>query len=234
MIVSNIGTTPDFSAIYTTNSAMHTAFVQVSLKEDHKVGSYDYMARVKQKLAQEVPELTAYFQSGGLVDAVLNMGMPAPIDVQVDGANMQKSHDAALELSARIRKIPGVADVYTPQDIDYPALRLDIDRTRASELGLDQREVVDNVITALTSNGMIAPSYWIDPKNGNDYMLTVQYPESQVKNLNDLRAIPLRGAGRRGIRPPRRHQQRHPHSVAHRGGSLQSAPHHRCLCPPAQ
>src|ERR1035438_51996 len=76
MIVSNIGSTPDFSAIYTTNSAMHTAFVQVSLKEDHKVGSYEYMARLKQKLAREVPELTAYFQSGGLVDAVLNMGMP--------------------------------------------------------------------------------------------------------------------------------------------------------------
>ena len=64
-----------------------------------------------------------------------------------------------------------------------------------SELGLDQREVVGNVITALTSNQMIAPSYWIDPKTGNDYMLTVQYPEQQVKNLNDLRAIPLRGAG---------------------------------------
>jgi multidrug efflux pump subunit AcrB len=195
MIVSNIGSTPGFSSIYTTNSAMHTAFIQVSLKEDHKVGSYDYMARVKQKLAMELPELTAYFQSGGMVDAVLNMGMPAPIDVQVDGSNLQKSHDTALELSARIRKIPGVADVYTPQDIDYPSLRLDIDRTRASELGLDQREVVDNVITALTSNAMIAPSYWIDPKNGYDYMLTVQYPENQVKNLNDLRAIPLRGPG---------------------------------------
>src|SRR5207245_2495359 len=73
------------------------------------------------------------------------------------------------------------------------ALRLDVDRMRASELGLDQREVVDNVITALTSNAMIAPSYWIDPKTGQDYMLTVQYPELQVKSLNDLRAIPLRG-----------------------------------------
>src|SRR4029078_858165 len=81
MIVSNIGATPDFSAIYTTNSAMHTAFVQVSLKEEHKVGSYDYMARVKEKIAMDMPELTAYFQSGGLVDAVLNLGLPAPIDV---------------------------------------------------------------------------------------------------------------------------------------------------------
>jgi multidrug efflux pump subunit AcrB len=195
MIVSNIGTTPDFSAIYTTNSAMHTAFVQVSLQEDHKVGSYEYMARVKQALQTGMPELTAYFQSGGLVDAVLNMGMPAPIDVQVAGSNMEKSYRTAQDLSAQIRQLPGVADVYTPQDIDYPALRLDIDRMRASELGLDQREVVGNVITALTSNGMIAPSFWIDPKSGNDYMLTVQYPERQIKSLSDLRAIPLRGPG---------------------------------------
>ena len=193
MIVSNIGATPDFSAIYTSNSATHTAFVQVSLKEDHKTGSYEYMSRVKERIARDLPELTAYFQSGGLVDAVLNLGLPAPIDVQVAGSNMQGAFDTALRLSAQIRKIPGVADVFTPQDIDYPALQLDIDRTRASELGLDQKEIVDNVITALTSNTMIAPSYWIDPKTGNDYMLTVQYPEQQVRNLSDLRAIPLRG-----------------------------------------
>jgi len=195
MIVSNIGATPDFSAIYTTNSAMHTAFVQVSLKEDHKVGSYEYMARAKRAIETELPELTAYFQSGGLVDAVLNLGLPAPIDVQVAGTNMREAYATALKLSTQIRNIEGVADVFTPQDVDYPALQLDVNRMRASELGLDQREVVDNVITALTSNQMIAPSYWIDPKTGNDYMLTVQYPEQQVKNLADLRAIPLRATG---------------------------------------
>ena len=192
MIVSNIGATPDFSAIYTTNSAMHTAFVQVSLKEDHKTGSYDYMARVKQKISTELPELSAYFQSGGLVDAVLNLGLPAPIDVQVAGSNLEKSYATALQLSARIRRIDGVADAFIPQDVDYPALQLNVDRTRASEMGLDQKEVVSNVITALTSNQMIAPSFWIDPKTGNDYMLTVQYPENQVKTLTDLKAIPLR------------------------------------------
>src|SRR5262249_30229880 len=74
---------------------------------------------------------------------------------------------------------------------DYPSLRLDIDRVQAATLGLNQREVVDNVITALTSNQMIAPSYWVDPKSGNDYMLTVQYPENRIKNLLDLRAMPL-------------------------------------------
>jgi multidrug efflux pump subunit AcrB len=193
MIVSNIGSTPDFSAIYTSNSGMHTATVQVSLKEDHKTGSYEYMARVRQRLAEEMPEITAYFQSGGLVDAVLGLGMPAPIDVQVSGSNPQQSYDTAQQLARRIRKIPGVGDIYVPQDIDYPAIQLDVERTRAGELGLTQKEVVGNIITALTSNAMIAPSFWIDPKTGNDYMLTVQYPERQIQNFDDLRAIPVRG-----------------------------------------
>src|SRR5258708_35475434 len=139
-------------------------------------------------------EVTAYFPSCGRAEAVLNLGLPAPIDVQVAGSNLQKSYNTALKLASEIGRIPGVADAFIPQDIDYPALHLDIDRTRASEMGLDQREVVDNVITALTSNQMIAPSFWIDPKTGNDYMLTVQYPERQVKAMSDLKAIPVRAA----------------------------------------
>ena len=126
-----------------------------------------------------------------MVDAVLNQGLPAPIDVQLSGSNIERRLQAASEVAADIRKLPGVSDVYIPQDIDYPSLRLDIDRERAGELGLNQREVVNNVITALTSNQMIAPSYWVDPKSGNDYMLTVQYPENQIRNLLDLRGIPL-------------------------------------------
>jgi multidrug efflux pump subunit AcrB len=197
MIVSNIGATPDFSAIYTTNSAMHTAFVQVSLNPEHTVGSYEYMARIKRRIETDMPELSAYFQSGGLVDAVLNLGLPAPIDVQVAGSNMVSGYDTALKLAGQIRGIHGVADVFIPQDIDYPALQLNVDRTRASQMGLNQQEVVDNVITALTSNQMIAPSFWIDPKTGNDYMLTVQYPEDQVRTMSDLKSIPLRAAGYR-------------------------------------
>jgi multidrug efflux pump subunit AcrB len=193
MIVSNIGSTPDYSAIYTTNSGMHTATVQVSLKEDHEIGSYEYMARVRKKVAEEMPDLTAYFQSGGLVDAVLSLGMPAPIDVQVAGSNLAASYDTAVKLGNEIRKIPGVGDIFVPQDIDYPALQLDINRMRARELGLTQKEIVGNIITALTSNAMIAPSFWIDPKTGNDYMLTVQYPERQIQNFDDLRAIPVHG-----------------------------------------
>jgi hydrophobic/amphiphilic exporter-1 (mainly G- bacteria), HAE1 family len=192
MIVSNLGITTDFSAIYTPNSAPHTAFVQVSLKEDHKVGSYEYMNRVRQRLSTQLPQLSAYFQSGGLVDAVLNMGMPAPIDVQVSGSSLRKSYAVASQISEKVQKLSGASDILIPQDIDYPALELDIDREKASLVGLSQKEVVDNVITALTSNGMIAPDYWIDPKSGNPYMLTVQYPEDAVKTVEDLKQIPLR------------------------------------------
>lgn len=195
MIVSNIGTTPDFSAIYTPNSASHTGFVQVSLKEGHRIGSYEYMNRVRQRLGKDLPELSTYFQSGGLVDAVLNLGLPAPIDIQVSGMNLEKTSETATQIANRVRATPGVNDVLVPQDLDYPSLRLDIDRERASLVGLSQKEVVDNVITALTSNQMIAPSFWIDPKTGNDYMLTVQYPEDEIRTISDLKQIPLRAAG---------------------------------------
>jgi multidrug efflux pump subunit AcrB len=195
MIVSNIGVDPGFSAIYTSNAAMHTAFVQVGLKPGHKIDSYEYMARVKARMQEEMPQLAAYFSSGSLVDAVLNLGLAAPIDVQVGGTDLHASYEATLDLARQIRKIHGVADAYIPQDLDYPALKLEIDRTRAGELGLSEKEVVQNVITALTSNQMVAPNIWIDPKNNNNYFLNVQYPEQQIQSLLDLKAIPLHGLG---------------------------------------
>jgi len=193
IIVSNIGVTPGFSSIYTPNSGPHTAFVQVGLQDGHHVSSFQYMDRVRARLGRELPEVSAYFQTGGLVDAILNLGMPAPLDIQVSGMNLEEAHRTATEIAQKVRALPGVSDMLVPQDIDYPALKLDIDRVRASELGLNEKEVVGNVITALTSDGMIAPSFWVDPKSGNDYLLTVQYPENFVKNLADLASVPLRG-----------------------------------------
>jgi multidrug efflux pump subunit AcrB len=195
LIVSNIGLTPDFSAMYTSNSGQHTAFVQVNLKDGHHTGSYEYMDRVRKRLAKEVPQITAYLQTGGLVDAVLNLGLPAPIDIQITGKNLRAMHAIATDIARQCRAVQGVSDVLVPQDVDYPALRLEIDRKHAAELGLSQKEIMQNVITALTSNGMIAPSFWADPKSGNDYLLTVQYPEGRIKDLNDMLAIPLRGPG---------------------------------------
>ena len=191
-IVSNIGVMPDLSSLFTPNSGMHTAFVEVGLTNDHHTSSFDYMERVRQKIGNEMPELRTYFQSGGLVDAVLNQGMPAPIDVQVSGMDLHNVDAIAKNLARQFKQIHGVADVYMPQDMDYPALQMNVNRARAAELGLSPKEVVDNVITALTSDVMIAPSYWIDSRTGNNYFVTVQYPENQVKSLEDLKAMPLR------------------------------------------
>jgi multidrug efflux pump subunit AcrB len=192
IIVSNIGIVPGFSAILTPNSAPHTAFVQVGLNDDHQLSSFGYMNLVRRKLQRDLPEVSTYFQTGGLVDAILNQGMPAPLDVQVSGMDMKRDHAVAAKIAQQVRALPGVSDVLVPQDVDYPALKIDIDRERASELGLTAKELVDSLITALTSDGMIAPSYWIDPKTGNNYLLTVQYPENLVRNLADLGSMPLR------------------------------------------
>jgi HAE1 family hydrophobic/amphiphilic exporter-1 len=194
IIVSNIGTTPGFSSMYTSNSGPHTAFVQVGLADEHTLSSFQYMDLVRTRLRERMPQLTAYFQTGGLVDAVLNLGLPAPLDIQVSGSNFEATHRTATEIARRARALTGVSDVLVPQDIDYPSLKLDVDRVHASQLGLNEKEVVGNVITALTSNQMIAPSYWVDPKSGNDYLLTVQYPENLIRNFADLSAVPLRGS----------------------------------------
>jgi multidrug efflux pump subunit AcrB len=180
---------------------MHTAFVQVSLKEDHKTSSFVYMQRVREKLNEDLPDVQTYFQSGGLVDSIVNQGLPAPFDIQVSSHDLQSGYALAQKTAQQLRALTGVSDVLIPQDLDYPGLALDVDRQRAALLGLTTHAVVDNVITALTSNGMVAPSYWIDPKSGNDYMLTVQYPEQQIKTLEDFKQIPLRSADGKSTTP---------------------------------
>jgi multidrug efflux pump subunit AcrB len=203
MIVSNIGVYPDLSAIYTTNASMDTAFVQTSLKESHHIGSYEYMRRVQREVARQMPELAAYYQAGGLVDAVINQGLPAPIDIQVKSQDMNKSYDLARQLAAKIEQMPDVRNVYIPQSLDYPGLELNIDRERASLVGLSAKDVVDDVITALTSSGMVAPSYWIDPRSGNNYLVTVQYANHWINNMSmqDLENIPLHGKRPPGYSP---------------------------------
>jgi hydrophobic/amphiphilic exporter-1 (mainly G- bacteria), HAE1 family len=191
-IVSNIGVFPDLSSLFTPNSAMHTAVVQVGLAPDHRTSSFKYMDEVRKRIADEMPEVRTFFQSGSLIDSVLNQGMPAPIDVQVSGMDLHAVNQIAQDLSLQFKTVSGVSDVYVPQDMDYPGLRMNVDRARAAELGLNPKEVIDNVITALTSDVMISPSYWVDSHSGNNYFVTVQYPENQLKTLQDLKAMPLR------------------------------------------
>ncbi len=194
IIVSNIGTTPGFNAILNPNSCPSTAIVQVGLNDGHALSSFAYMNLVRARLWRDLPQISAYFQTGGLVDAVINQGIPAPLDIQVSSMDTHVAHDIAARIAQQAGALPGVSDVLVPQDVDYPALNVDIDRERASELGLSAKEVLDSLITALTSDGMISPSYWIDPKTGNNYLFTVQYAEDKVKSLADLGSMPLRAA----------------------------------------
>ena len=222
MIVSNIGVYPDLSAIYTTNASMDTAFVQASLKQDHSVGSYEYIHRVREKLSREMPELTTYFQAGGLVDSVINQGLPAPIDIQVSSNNMEGAYALARNLTRKIETMPNVSGVYIPQNLDYPGIALNIDREKASLIGLSTRDVLDNVITAMTSDGMVAPSYWIDPKSGNNYMVTVQYANSYLNNMTmeDFESIPLRG-----VRPPGYGPMQENHEASSQSRELSNGDH---------
>ncbi len=195
MVVSNIGVVPDFSSLYTTNAGPYTATIQVALQGEHRVSSFEYMGRVRKEMANQYPDIRTFFSSGSMVDAILNSGMPAPIDVQVSSRSLKQSYGVAQDLASRIRQLPGVGEVYIPQDMNYPGIRLNVDRVHAGELGLTQKEVVDNVITALNSNSMIAPNYWVDRKSGNDYFLTVQYFENgraAIHNFADLTNIPIR------------------------------------------
>ena len=256
MIVSNIGAYPDLSAIYTPNASMDTAFVQTSLKQDHSVGSYEYMRRVQAKLSRQMPELI-HLLPGRRPGRRRHQPGPARAHRHPDQiAGHGKSYALAQDLAAKIRALPGVSNTYIPQNLDYPGLRLDIDRERASLVGLTAKEVVDDVITALTSSGMVAPSYWIDPHTGNNYMVTVQYANRWINHMSmeDLENIPLHGKrtarlhprggsppGRpcsRGAAPPATTRRRghprlrgrhQPDQHSHRGRSLPDPPRHRYL-----
>lgn len=191
IIVDNIGVDNGFSAVYTPNTAMHTGFIQVGLKPTHRTGSYEYIREIKKRITEEMPEITPFFSTGSLVDAVVSMGAPAPIDVQIVGPDLQSDNDVAQDMLRKLRMSSSIADAFIPQDLDYPSLRIDVDRLHAAKLGLTEREVLTNVVTSLTSNQMIAPNLWLDPRNGNNYFLAVQYPDSQIHSIDDLRAIPL-------------------------------------------
>jgi len=195
IVVSNLGLAPGFSAIYSPNAASDSGFVMVNLTAHHQGSTWAYMDTLREELPRRVPQVQAFFQSGSIIDAVLNFGLAAPIDVQVSGQDYTTLHSVAQQIADIVGAMPDVADVLVPQEAAYPALHVDVDRVKAARLGLNQRDVVSNLITALTSNQMIAPSVWIDPKNGNDYFLTAQYPEQDINSLDTLLDVPVHGDG---------------------------------------
>ncbi len=154
------------------------------------------MDRVQKAMASQFPDIRTFFSSGSHGGRHSEYrACPRPLTCRSAAPISTRSTASRRILADRIRELPGVGQIYIPQDMNYPALRLDVDRVHAGELGLTQKDVVDNVITALNSNYMIAPNYWVDRQSGNDYYLTVQYFEhgsAAIHNMLDLGQIPLR------------------------------------------
>jgi HAE1 family hydrophobic/amphiphilic exporter-1 len=190
-IVSNLGLAPGFSSIYSANAAADSGFMMVALKPHHKISTFVYMRRLKRLLPRAVPEVRTFFSSGSIIDSVLNFGLAAPIDVQLSAPTYHELFPVARAVEEALRGVSEVANTFIPQESDYPTFRVKVDRVKAARLGLNQYDVVANVITALTSNQMIAPSIWIDPKTGNDYFLTAQYFEPEIQSLDTLLNIPV-------------------------------------------
>ncbi|HEX9605558.1 MAG TPA: efflux RND transporter permease subunit, partial [Myxococcales bacterium] len=176
--------------VQTDNTGSQDADVLIALKARHRP-TEQYMDRIRSELPDEFPGASIYFQPADIVSQVLNFGLSAPIDVQIEGSDVEQSFGVARELANRIRRIPGATDVHIPQVLAHPALALDVDRARAAQIGITQRDVANNLLVSLSSSTLIAPSFWISPKNFVNYPVVVQTPLHQVDSVPSLLGTPL-------------------------------------------
>lgn len=195
-VIANIGLPvgkgAGFSTILSSNAGPDTAYLIVTLKQAGRDTSTDeYVSRLRKVLQRDFPQEQFLFVSGGIVNAALNEGIPTPINIRVGAGNLAASRVAAEKIVAAVRKVPGAEDVQIAQSLDYPQLDIQVDRTRASYLGLDQEEVAQTILTGLGSSVGYAPTIWIDPKSGTDFFMGVQYADNVMESLDDIRNIPL-------------------------------------------
>jgi CzcA family heavy metal efflux pump len=167
----------------------------VQLRGDHSGSTWDYVRTLRRALPLEFPGVTFFFQPADMVNQVLNLGLPAPIDVQVAGNNRAGNYAAAQRLAAQIERIPGAADVRVQQVMDAPEMRFNVDRTKAQQMGLSQRDVASDLLVSLSSSGQTAPNFWLNPANGVQYAVSVMTPQYKMASLADLDATPVAIAG---------------------------------------
>lgn len=195
-LISNIGLPvgkgAGFSTILSSNSGPDTAYIIVNLKnEGRSTSSQEYVNQLRMRLAEDYPLDQFVFVSGGIVNMALNKGVPTPISVQVSAGTIGGCRDAAELVVDAIKNIPGAVDVQVAQSLEYPQLDVQVDRTRAKYLGLDQEEVAQTILTALGSSVGYKPTIWIDPKSGVDFFMGVQYEDNEFESLDEIRNIPL-------------------------------------------
>ena len=174
--------------------------ILVQLKPDRQGSTYAYINELRRRLPAEFPGVQFFFQPADIVTQILNFGTPAPIDIQIRGANQQADYAIGLKLANEIRRIPGAVDVHVQQSFDAPTLFMDIDRTRAQYVGMQARDVAQNVLVSLSSSFQTSPNFWLDPRNGVSYQVAVQTPQYRVDNFQALQNTPVT-ASTQGAQP---------------------------------
>ena len=169
--------------------------ILVQLKQERGKPTSNYVDELRRQLPREFPGVQFFFQPADIVTQILNFGTPAPIDVQIMGQNQSANYQLGLKLANEIRHIPGAADVHVQQAFDAPTLYMDINRTRAQYVGLQARDVAQNVLVSLSSSFQTAPNFWLDPKNGVSYNVAVQTPQYRVDNYQALQNTPVTSSG---------------------------------------
>jgi multidrug efflux pump subunit AcrB len=167
--------------------------ILISLTPTRKGSTENYVKQLREKLPEQFPTLRFYFQPADIVSQILNFGLPAPIDIQVSGFNRDATYKIAREIEKKVAKVSGAVDVHLHQVVDAPQLRLRVDRVRAAEAGLSQRDIANTVLVSLASSGVVSPNYWTDPMSGINYPLAVQTPQHQVDSLEAIGNTTLGG-----------------------------------------
>lgn len=187
--------------VQTDNVGEMDAEILVSLKPHHHP-TRDYQRRLSAELPGEFPGCSFYFQAADIVNQVLNFGLSAPIDVQVTGPDYDQSVGYAQKLFGEIEQIPGAVDVHVKQVLNYPALRVSVDRQRAAQLGMSQSEVANSMLIALSSSSLVSPSFFLNPANNVNYIVAVQVPFQQINSVGSLLATPLTPASASALDQP--------------------------------
>ena len=202
LLVSNIGVLLDWPAAYTPNSGAMDAFVLVQTKgKSGEPSIFDFVAEMRERLNNKFPDVEFSFDTGGMLTAALNQGEPSPIHFQVQQASsLEAGVDVANIIKRAADQVEGTADARVAQRIDYPILKVEMDRELAARLGLDPEEVMKNLVSATNSSINFEPAFWVDHAKGNHYFFGVQYLEKDLNSLESLKNIPIRGTSAGTVR----------------------------------
>jgi multidrug efflux pump subunit AcrB len=164
--------------------------ILISLKPNHHP-TLDYTRKLRSTLAAQFPAESFFFQAADITSEILNFGLPAPVDVQVTGNNLDVDSQIAQKLHDEIARLPGTVDVFVRQRLDYPTVDVDVDRILADEAGMTQKDVAGSLLISLSASGQVAPNEWLDPKNGVNYQVAAQTPQFKIDTLDAMQRTPI-------------------------------------------